>query len=41
MDTRERAREIARKILAADETPHIPAAIDQVMRETFNILLNG
>ena len=41
MDTRARAREIARKILAANETPYIPADIDRLMREKFNILLNG
>jgi trimethylamine--corrinoid protein Co-methyltransferase len=38
-DARQRAREIARKMLAAPETPHIPADIDQAMREKFNLLL--
>jgi trimethylamine--corrinoid protein Co-methyltransferase len=39
MDARERARKIARKLLAAAETPHIPSVTDQVMRKQFNILL--
>jgi trimethylamine---corrinoid protein Co-methyltransferase len=40
MDTRERARGIALKILAAPESPHIPADIDAAIRHKFNILLN-
>ncbi len=39
MDTRERAKAIARKILAAEENSYIPADIDHAMRKTFNILL--
>ena len=39
LDTRERARGIARKILAAQETPYIPETIDQAIREKFHILL--
>jgi len=38
-DTRERAKAIARKILASEETPYIPSDIDQTLREKFNILL--
>ncbi|MFO7714821.1 trimethylamine methyltransferase family protein [Desulfosarcina sp.] len=39
MDTRERAKKIASKILAAEEKSYIPTDIDQVLRETFSILL--
>ncbi|MCG6911834.1 MAG: trimethylamine methyltransferase family protein [Deltaproteobacteria bacterium] len=39
LDARERAREIARKILEAPETSHIPEAIDRKLREKYNILL--
>ena len=39
LDARERARAIARRILAADETSYIPEAIDQAMRKSFTILL--
>ena len=39
MDTRERAKAIARKILSAEETPYIPSDIDHALREKFNILL--
>ena len=39
MDTRARAKEIARKILASEETPYIPSDIDHALREQFNILL--
>ncbi|MBC2713644.1 MAG: trimethylamine methyltransferase family protein [Desulfosarcina sp.] len=39
LDTRDRAKNIARKILASEETPYIPSDIDQAMREQFNILL--
>jgi trimethylamine---corrinoid protein Co-methyltransferase len=39
VDTRERARAIARKILASEEKPYIPADLDHSIRETFNILL--
>jgi len=39
LDARERARNIARKILEAPETPYIPEEIDRSIREQFNILL--
>jgi trimethylamine--corrinoid protein Co-methyltransferase len=39
LDARERARQIARKILASSETPYIPAEIDRALREKFTILL--
>ena len=39
MDTRERGKAIARKILEAPESPHIPEDIDLTIREKFNILL--
>jgi trimethylamine--corrinoid protein Co-methyltransferase len=39
MDTRERAKKIASKILAAEEKSYIPTDIDQILRETFSILL--
>jgi trimethylamine---corrinoid protein Co-methyltransferase len=39
VDTRERARQIARKLLAEEHTPYIPADIDKAMRSKFNILL--
>jgi trimethylamine---corrinoid protein Co-methyltransferase len=39
LDTRERAKAIARKILDAPETPHIPAQIDNAIREFYNVLL--
>ncbi len=38
-DTRERAKAIARKILAAKEKSYIPADIDHALRKKFNILL--
>lgn len=38
-DARERAREMARKILEAPEAPHIPDDADQAIREKFEILL--
>jgi trimethylamine---corrinoid protein Co-methyltransferase len=38
-DARQRAREMARKMLASPEAPYIPADIDQAIREKFNILL--
>ena len=39
MDTRERGKAIARKILEAPESPHIPEDIDLTIREKLNILL--
>jgi len=39
LDTRERARGIARKILQTPEKSYIPEAIDQKIRQKFNILL--
>jgi trimethylamine--corrinoid protein Co-methyltransferase len=39
LDARQRARGIARKILEAAETGYMPEAIDQEIREKFNILL--
>jgi len=39
IDTRERAVNIARKILEAQETPYIPGDTDREIREKFNILL--
>jgi len=39
MDTRERAKKIASKILAAEEKSYIPTDIDHTLREQFNILL--
>jgi trimethylamine--corrinoid protein Co-methyltransferase len=39
MDTRERAKKIARKILAEEENPCIPTDVDQALRKQFNILL--
>jgi trimethylamine--corrinoid protein Co-methyltransferase len=39
LDTRERAKAIARKILDAPETPYIPAEIDIAIRESYHILL--
>ncbi len=39
LDTRERAKAIARKILEASETPYIPEETDQMIREKYNILL--
>ncbi|MBR9985864.1 MAG: trimethylamine methyltransferase family protein [Desulfosarcina sp.] len=39
MDTRERGKAIARKILEAPESPYIPENIDLTIRENFNILL--
>ena len=39
LDARQRARDIARKILEAPETRYIPEAVDQEIREKFNILL--
>ncbi len=39
MDTRERGKAIARKILEAPESPHIPEDIDLTIREKHNILL--
>ncbi|WP_419659120.1 MttB4: trimethylamin methyltransferase [Desulfosarcina variabilis str. Montpellier] len=39
MDTRERARQMARKLLAEEQAPYIPADIDKAMRAKFNILL--
>lgn len=38
-DARQRAREIARKILASPETPYIPSEIDQAIRKRFAVLL--
>lgn len=38
-DARERAKEIVRKILAAEENAYIPADTDHAMRKKFNILL--
>jgi len=38
-DTRERAKAIARKILAAEENSYIPAAIEHALRKKFTILL--
>ncbi len=39
IDTRERAKEIARRILATEETPYITSDIDHTLREQFKILL--
>jgi trimethylamine--corrinoid protein Co-methyltransferase len=39
LDARERARGIARKILAAPVAPYLPADVDRTIRETFNIRL--
>ncbi len=39
MDTRERAKEIARKILAAEENSYIPADVEHALRKKFNIHL--
>ena len=39
MDTRERARQMARKLLAEEQAPYIPADIDKAIRAKFNILL--
>jgi trimethylamine--corrinoid protein Co-methyltransferase len=39
LDTRERAKGIARKILDSSETRYIPAEIDIAIRESYNILL--
>lgn len=39
LDTRSRAQEIARHLLALLEAPHIPPQIDAAMREKFNILI--
>jgi trimethylamine--corrinoid protein Co-methyltransferase len=39
LDTRERAKAIARKILDAPENQYIPAKIDQRIREKYSILL--
>jgi trimethylamine--corrinoid protein Co-methyltransferase len=39
IDARERARGIARKILAAEPAPRIPGEIDRAIREKFDILL--
>ena len=39
LDARERGRNIARKILAAEPVSHIPDDIDQAIREKFDILL--
>ena len=38
-DTRMRAREMVKKILAGDEKPYIPEEVDQAIREKFDILL--
>jgi len=38
-DARERAKAIARKILAAEENSYIPADIEHALRKKFNILL--
>jgi len=40
-DTLERAKAIARKILAAEEKPYLSSDIDHALREKFNILLEG
>jgi len=39
LDARERARNIARRILEAEETPYIPADVDQGIRKAFPIRL--
>jgi trimethylamine--corrinoid protein Co-methyltransferase len=39
LDSRTRAREIAKKILAAEETPHISADVEKAIREKYDILL--
>ncbi len=39
LDARERARAIARRILAAPETPCLPADVDQVLRQKFPEIL--
>lgn len=39
LDARERARNIARRILEAEETPYIPADVDQAIRKAFPIRL--
>ena len=41
IDARERARKMVRKILAEEETSHIPPEIDRGIRDKFHILLNG
>ncbi len=40
LDSRERAKTIARKILGADQKSYIPENIDRAIREKFNILLD-
>ena len=40
LEARDRARCIARDILAEEHTPHIPVDIDQKIRKRFNILLD-
>jgi trimethylamine--corrinoid protein Co-methyltransferase len=39
LDARNRAKNLAAKILGAEETPHIPADVDAAIREKFEILL--
>ena len=39
LDTRQRAREIARRILAEKETPYLPAKVEQAIRDKYNIFL--
>jgi trimethylamine--corrinoid protein Co-methyltransferase len=39
LDARTRAREIAKKILAEAETPHIPQDVEKAIRAKYNILL--
>ncbi|MDD3993152.1 MAG: trimethylamine methyltransferase family protein, partial [Desulfobacteraceae bacterium] len=39
LDARERARRLARKILAQPPAEYIPEAVDQQIREQFEILL--
>jgi len=39
LDARTRARDIAKKILAEEETPHISKDVEKAIREKYNILL--
>jgi len=39
LDARTRARDIAKKILAEEETPHIAKEAEKAIREKYNILL--
>ena len=39
LDARTRARDMAKKILAQEETPHIAADVEKAIRAKYNILL--